>query len=106
MDRLEFDTLGIVQEADIDDVRVLSANRQVLAAECILTDAVYAHTNTPFIHKSLFTLSVGYHHYPHIYKYQTFSFFSFPLTSLHSLHLCLRFFWVTCSAQQRLRYSS
>lgn len=74
---------------DIDDVWVLSANRQVLLLECILTNIVYTHTpiHTLYPQVFLFTLSVGYHHYPHIYKYQTFSFFtdSFPLSLPPSL---------------------
>lgn len=45
MDALEFDTLELYRR-DIDDVRVLSANRQVLVLECILTNTVYTHKHT------------------------------------------------------------
>lgn len=58
MDWLEFDMLELYRR-DIDDERVLSANRQVLVLECILTNTVYIHTNTLYPQVSLFTLSVG-----------------------------------------------
>lgn len=79
--------------AGIDDARVLSANRQALVLECILIDTVHTHTHkyTLYPQVSLFTFSVGYHHYPHIYKYQTYSFFSQLPSSFLSFHLCLHF---------------
>lgn len=37
---------------------------------------IHTHTHTLYPQVFLFTFSVGYHHYPHIYKYHTFSFFT------------------------------
>lgn len=72
---------------DFDNFRVLSANRQVLVLECVLTDTIQTDTLYPQV--SMLTISVGYHHYPHIYKYQTFSFFhSFLSPFSPSISVC------------------
>lgn len=55
MDWLEFDTLELYRK-DIDDVRVLSAHRQVLVLECILTNTVYTHKHTLYPQVSVHTL--------------------------------------------------